>query len=130
MTWKLRNWHGPILKRFFTRFKDHPALGPGAVDDSAVTPPNVATEVVVPDEQEDDDDSYTPEATRCPSRASNKSTPAVLSDDDYEEDEENPPKRSKGEETPLVARIGKRRGTGQEQLSSWLPSERCKRMHR
>ena len=45
--------------------KDHPALGPGAVDDSAVTPPNVATEVVVPDEQEDDDDSYTPEATRC-----------------------------------------------------------------
>ena len=98
------------LKTFFTRFKDHPALGPGAVDDSAVTPLNVATEVVVPDEQEDDDDSYTLEATRCPSMASNKSTPAVLSDDDYEEDEENPPKRSKGEETPLVARIGKKKG--------------------
>ena len=73
LTWKLRNWHGPILK-CFTRFKDHPALGPGAVDDSAVTPLNVATEVVVPDEQEDDDDSYTLESTRCPSRASKKST--------------------------------------------------------
>ena len=85
-TWKLRNLHDPILKTI-----QHWAQGP--VDDSAVTPPNVATEVVVPDEQEDGDDSYTPEATRCPSRASNKSTPAVASDDDYEEDEENPPKK-------------------------------------
>ena len=118
----------PNFKTFLLVLKNHPALGPGAVDDSAVTPPNVATEVVVPDEQEDDDDSYTPEATRCPSRASNKSTPAVLSDDDYEEDEENPPKRSKGEETPLG--LAKRRGNRQEQLSSWLPLERCKRMHR
>ena len=103
----------PNFKTFFTRFKDHPALGPGAVDDSAVTLPSVAAEVVVPDEQEDDDDSYTPEATRCPSRASNKSTPAgVLSDDDDDEDEEvsNPPKKNKGEETPLVARIGRKKG--------------------
>ena len=85
-------------------------MGPGAVDDSAVTPPNVATEVVVPDEQEDDDDSYTPEATTCPSMASNKSIPAGVSDNDYEKDEENPPKKSKGEETPPVARIGKKKG--------------------
>ena len=66
----------------------------------------------MPDEQEDDDDSYTPEATRCPSRALNKSTPAGVSDDDYEEDEEVPNtlKKSKGEETLLVARIGKKKG--------------------
>ena len=50
----------PNFKMFFTCFKDHPALGPGAVDGSVVTPPNAATEVVVPDEQEGDDDSYTP----------------------------------------------------------------------
>ena len=43
-----------------------------------MTPSNVATEVVVPDEQEEGD-SYTPEATRCPSRVSNKSTPAGVS---------------------------------------------------
>ena len=29
---------------------------------TAVTPPNVATEVVVPVEQKDDDENYTPEA--------------------------------------------------------------------
>ena len=30
----------PNFKMLFTRFKDHPALGPGAVTDSAVTPPS------------------------------------------------------------------------------------------
>ena len=99
----------PNFKTFLL-IKDHPALGPGAVDDSAVTPSNVATEVVVPDEQEEDN-SYTPEATRCPSRVSNKSTTAGVSVNDYEEDEEvpNPPKKSKGETTPLVVRIGKKK---------------------
>ena len=52
------------IQNTFICFKGHPALGPGAVADSAVTLPSVATEVVVPDEQEDADDSYTPEATR------------------------------------------------------------------
>ena len=92
------------------------------MDDSAVTPANVAIEVVVPDEQEDDNDSDAPEATRCPSKALNNNTPAGVSDYHYEEDEEvpNPPKKSKGEETPLVVRIGKRKGNRQEQVSSWL----------
>ena len=54
----------PKFKILFICFKGHPALGPGAVADSAVTLPSVATEVVVPDELEDADDSYTPEATR------------------------------------------------------------------
>ena len=30
----------PNFKMLFTRFKDHPALGPGAVADSAVIPPS------------------------------------------------------------------------------------------
>ena len=110
---KVAEFAWPNFKTFFTCFKDNSALGPGAVDDSAVTLPSVAAEVVVPNEQEDNDDSYTPEATRCPSRASNKSTPAGVSDDDDNEDEEvsNPPKKkNKGEETPLVARIGKKNG--------------------
>ena len=64
------------------------------------------------------------------STSSNKSTPAVVSDDDYEEDKENPPKQSKGEDTPLVARIGKKKGKQTGATQSWLPLERCKRMHR
>ena len=42
----------PNFKTIFTCFKEHPALGPGAVDDSALTLPSVASEVVVPDVQE------------------------------------------------------------------------------
>ena len=64
------------------------------------------------------------------STSSNKSTPAVVSDDDYEEDKENPPKQSKGEDTPLVARIGKKKGKQTGATQSWLPLERCKRIHR
>ena len=98
----------PNFKTFFTRFKDHPSLGPGAVDDSAATVPSVATEVVVPNEEEDEEG-----ATRCPSRASNRSTTVGGSDDDDDEEDDevtNPPKKSKGEETSLVARIGKKKG--------------------
>ena len=35
------------FQNVFTCFIDHPALGPGAVDDSALTLPSVAAEVVV-----------------------------------------------------------------------------------
>ena len=48
----------PNIITLFTRFKDHLALSPGAVDDFAVTLPSVAIEVVVPDEQEDDNDKF------------------------------------------------------------------------
>ena len=33
-------------------------------------------------------------------------------------------------EHPLLSRLVKRKGDRQEQLSSWLPLERCRRMHR
>ena len=43
----------PNFKTFFERFKDHPALGPGSVEDSAVTPSSiVAAEEVVEQEGE------------------------------------------------------------------------------
>ena len=71
------------------------------MNDSAVTPPTVASKVVVPDEQEDGNDSYTPEAARYPNRASNESTPAGVSGNDYEEDEKllnHPPTPPKAKE--------------------------------
>ena len=95
----------PNFKTFFERFKDHPALGPGSVEDSAVTPSSiVAAEEVVEQEGE----TQTPSSSRCPSRQSNRS---VGGDTDSEEDEDIliPPKKSK-DETPLVARVGKKKG--------------------
>ena len=48
----------PNFKTFFEQFKDHPALGPGSVDDSAVTPGSiVATEEVVEQEVRTNSDS-------------------------------------------------------------------------
>ena len=114
------------FKTFYSRFKDHPTLGPGSVDDSTVTPgPSVAREEVVASavEQEDDgDEEYTPRTSRCPSRTSNRSTGAGGSDedddDDVDEEIANPPKRAKEGETCLVARVGKRKGkqTGASQF--------------
>lgn len=60
----------PNFKTFFEQFKDHPALGPESVDDSAITLcTTVAREEVVEQEAEAD----TPSGSRCPSRQSNKS---------------------------------------------------------
>ena len=72
-------------------------------------------------EQENDgDEEYTPRTSRCPSRASNRSTGAGGSDEDDDDDVEivNPPKRAKEGETSLVARVGKRKGkqTGASQF--------------
>ena len=98
----------PNFKTFFEQFKDRPALGPGSVDDSAVTPGSiVATEEVMEQEVQ----TQTPSSSRCPSRQSNKSVGG--DDTDSEEDDDEipiPAKKSKEEETPLVARVGKKKG--------------------
>ena len=95
----------PNFKTFFERFKHHPALDPGSVEDTAVTPSSiVAAEEVV----EQEGKSHTPSSSRCPSRQSNRS---VGGDTDSEEDDEIHilPKKSK-EDIPLVARVGKKKG--------------------
>ena len=56
------------FKMFYERFKDHPALGPGSMDDTAVTSTAIREEVV-----EQEGDASTPSSSRCPSRQSNKS---------------------------------------------------------
>ena len=97
--------HWPNFKTFYERFKDHPALGPGSVDDTAVTPIATREKVV-----ELEGDVSTPSSSRCPSRQSNKS---IGADSDSEEEEDEipiPAKKAKGEETPLVARVGKKKG--------------------
>ena len=98
----------PNFKTFYQRFKDHPALGPGSVEDTAATPsPTVAREEVVEQEGELGD---TPSSSRCPSRQSNKS---IGGDTDSEEDDDEipvPAKKPKEGETPLVARVGKKKG--------------------
>ena len=116
----------PNFKTFYSCFKDHPALGPGSVDDSIVTPgPSVAREEVVASvvEQENDgNEEYTSRTSRCPSRTSNRSTGAGGSneddDDDVDNEIANPPQRAKEGETSLVARVGKRKGkqTGASQF--------------
>ena len=71
----------PNFKTFFEQFKDHPALGPGSVEDSAVTPSSiVAAEVVVEQERE----THTHSSSGCPSRPSNRS---VGGDTDSEEED-------------------------------------------
>ena len=74
------------------------------VEDSAVTPSSiVAAEKVVEQEGE-----HTLSSSRCPSRQSSRS---VGGDTDSEEDDDKviPAKKSK-EETPLVARVDKKKG--------------------
>ena len=98
----------PNFKTFFERFKDHPALGPGSVEDSAVIPSSI---VPAEDVMEQEGETHTPSSSRCPSRQSNR---GVGGDTDSEEDDEIliPAKKSK-EEKPLVARVGKPTGATQ-----------------
>ena len=56
-------WHN--FSTFYRRFKDHPSMGPGAVEDSAVAPgPSVAREEVVATQEEGA--TNTPDNSRCP----------------------------------------------------------------
>jgi hypothetical protein len=90
----------PNFKTFHDRFQNHPALGPGSVDDSTVTP-------VAIEEVEVGNDEDTPGSSRCPSRLSESTTVDLEEDED---DEGLPAKKSKTDnETPL-ARVGKRKG--------------------
>ena len=60
----------PNFATFFARFKDHPSLGPGSVDDFAVTP--VLKEGTSNHSGPGDiEESHTPSTPRCPSRSSN-----------------------------------------------------------
>ena len=113
----------PNFKTFFERFKDHPALGPGSVEDLAVTPSSiVAAEVVMEQEGE----THTPTRSCCASRVLNRS---VCGDSEEDDEIHILPKKSK-EETPLVARAGKKRASRREQPSSWLHLVGCRNRHR
>ena len=95
----------PNFKTFYARFKDHPSLGPGAVEDSLTPSPStsVASRNVVGDEPEDAD---TPEVSRPPSTS--------VADSGSEEDDElpvPPSKKKKVDDTP-VARVGRKKGKG------------------
>ena len=97
----------PNFKTLYARFKDHPSLGPGAVEDSLTPSPStgVASKNVVGDEPEDAD---IPEVSRPPSTS--------VADSVSEEDEDDLPvppskKKKKGYDTP-VARVGRKKGKG------------------
>ena len=103
----------PNFKTFFERFKDHPALGPGAVKESSVVPgPSVGPSPSGLAGTKQEEDVTTPESSRPPSRA------AVESVGDSEEEEEEKDvalpasKKATKTETPLAARVGKKKGKG------------------
>ena len=98
----------PNFKTFFHRFKDHPALGPGAVEESGVVP---GPSSLAGTEQED---VATPESSRPPSRAAVESVGDSEEEEEEEEEDVALPasKKSKKTETPLVARVGKKKGKG------------------
>ena len=102
----------PNFKTFFGRFKNHPALGPGAVEDSGATP-SVEPGPSAPAQTEHEEDATTPETSRPPSRAPIES---VGDSDSASEEEEDIPmpssKKPRKSETSLVARVGKKKGKG------------------
>ena len=115
----------PNFKTFFERFKDHPALGPGSVEDSAVTPSSiVAAEEVVEQEGE----THTPSSSRCPSRQSNRS---VGGDTDSEEDDDILiPAKNRKRKHHLLPGLARRRASRREPPSSWLHLVSCRNRHR
>ena len=99
----------PNFKTFFQRFKDHPALGPGAVEESSVLPGPSGLAGT-----EQDENVATPESSRPPSRAAVESVGDSEEEEEEEEEDVAMPasKKSKKSETPLVARVGKKKGKG------------------
>ena len=110
----------PNFRTFFDRFKDHPALGPGSVDDSTVAPPSVvAAEVEVAENE-----SVTPgDSSRSHSRMSNRSLEdSEDTEEGIEAQQDIPFDEKQGDETTepdakkvksqdqQVARVGKRKG--------------------
>ena len=80
-------------------------LGPGLVNDTAVTPIAIREEVV-----EQEGDISTPSSSRCLSRQSNKSFGADTDSEEEEDEIPIPSKKAKSKETPLLARVGKKKG--------------------
>ena len=81
-------------------------MGPGLVEDSVRTPSTtVAREGVVETEGEAD----TPSGSKCPSRQSVKSVGGETDSEEKDEDISIPAKKAKEGETPLVARVGKKK---------------------
>ena len=102
----------PNFKTFFGQFKNHPVLGPGAVEDSGVSSsvepgPSGAAQT------KQREDVTMPETSRPPSRATIES---VGESDSASEEEEYIPmpssKKPRKSETSLVARVGKKKGKG------------------
>ena len=106
----------PNFKTFFGRFKNHLALGPGAVEDSgassSVEPgPSTATQT------EHGEDVTTPETSRPASRAPIESVGDSDSASEEEEDIPTPSsKKLRKRETSLVAKVGKKKGKGAAQF--------------
>ena len=115
-----RAW--PNFRTFYLRFKDHPSMGPGSVEDSAVGPSaSVAREEVVATEQESA--TNTPDTSRSPSRLA-----SVASDESESEEDEvagPPKKKTKKVETPL-SRVERKKGERYLMHSSWLHLQRCR----
>ena len=101
----------PNFKTFFGRFKNHPALGPGAVEDSGATP-SVEPGPSAPAQTEHGEDATTPETSRPPSRAPIESVGDSDSASEEEEDIPMPSSKPRKSETSLVARVGKKKGKG------------------
>ena len=105
----------PNFKAFSHRFKDHPALGPGPVEESGVVPgPSVGPGPSGLAGTKQEEDVATPESSRPPSRAAVESVGDSEEEEEEEEEDVALPasKKSKKTVTPLVARVGKKKGKG------------------
>ena len=96
----------PNFRKFFDRFKDHPALGPGAVEESGEGP---SSSGLAETEQED---IGTPDSSRPLSRAAVESVGDSKEEEEEVDDGLPARKKSKKTETPLVARVGKKKEKG------------------
>lgn len=106
----------PNFSTFFARFKDHPSLGPGSVEDAAITP--VIREEIVPSDSGSTEIPNTPSTSRCPSRSSNRTSVDGSDDDDDEvialgededDDEDSIPTKKKFKASTPIPRVNKKR---------------------
>ena len=114
----------PNFKTVYARFKDHPCLGPRAVEDSLTPSPSTSVPFknVVGDKPEDTD---TPEVSRPPSTS--------VADSGSEEDEDDllvpPIKKKKRDDTP-VPRVGRKKGKGTAATQFLLADRHQERMQK
>ena len=99
---------------FFARLKDHSSLGPGSVEDAAITPGPVIREEI------DSGSTEIPNTptSRCPSRSSNRTSVEGSYDDDdevialgedEEDDEDSIPTKKKFKASTPIPRVSKER---------------------